>query len=66
MHHVNGNHRRECERKDTSGVESNTKASKAQKQGLLDKTIIPVGATSPSSNDEGTPTPQSAGTIEVG
>lgn len=50
---------------DAFGAASHTRASKAQKDGLFDKEIVPVSVTNPPGEGDGSPTPQAGETVEV-
>lgn len=50
---------------DAFAAASHILASKAQKQGLFDKEIVPVSVTNPPGELDGSPTPQPAETVQV-
>ena len=50
---------------DAFGATSHALASRAQKEGLFDKEIVPVSVTNPPGELDGSPTPQPAETVQV-
>ncbi|KAK4691597.1 acetyl-CoA acyltransferase 1, partial [Lecanoromycetidae sp. Uapishka_2] len=50
---------------DAFGAASHQRASKAQREGLFDKEIVPISVTNPPGEGNGSPTPQPAETVEV-
>ena len=50
---------------DAFGAASHARASKAQKDGLFDKEIVPVSVTNPPGEGDGSPTPQPRESVDV-